>query len=280
MTNTATTITKAAEKIQALMQSNDIATPRIAITLGTGLADSLTSFTEVLKIEFSALDGFQQTTVAGHAGELIFGHLNNVPVILCMGRLHLYEGHSANDVVMPVYLLKQIGIEKLIITNAAGSLNPMYKPGEIMLIEDHINLTGQNPLIGQDETFGTIFTDMSQAYDKGLFTSAYKLAADAGVVHSGVYAGVLGPSLETNAERRHLRTIGADAVGMSTVMEVIAANHCGLKVLGVSAISNMALGDADQQADTIEDVLYYAGIAGTSIASLLERLLPKIETSS
>ena len=195
-------------------------------------------------------------------------------IAVCAGRIHLYEGFSPQQVSSYVYILNQLGAKELIVTNAAGALNPNYKPGEIMLIEDHINFTGQNPLIGQDESLGMRFPDMSEAYSKRLSQIAGQAAQSLNInLHSGVYAGVTGPSLETSAERRMLRMFGADAVGMSTVTEVIAAKHCSMNILGLSAITNLALGDENQQPDTIESVLENAAVAGKKIKEVVERVL-------
>jgi purine-nucleoside phosphorylase len=194
------------------------------------------------------------------------------------GRLHPYEGWSARDVVLPIYLLKRLGAVRLVVTNSAGGLSPDFGPGEVMLIEDHLNLTGLNPLTGpNDDRLGLRFPDMSRAYEPELRARALRTAqANKLKLRRGIYAGILGPSLETSAERRWLRGCGADAVGMSTVLEVIAARHAGLSVLGLSAISNSATGGPDQQPDTIEEVLENAAVAGRTITALLEKLLPDL----
>ncbi len=248
-----------------------------AILLGSGLSDiSVDGYTTVTSIAYSDIDGLPKSTAPSHTGELRIignGHKNYA---LCAGRHHLYEGYSAKEVAILPYTLRQLGAESFIVTNAAGALNPEYRPGDVMLIADHINMTGQNPLIGQDQTFGITFPDMSQAYAADLRERAQATAAKQGIhTHSGIYMGVTGPSLETSAERRMFRTLGADAVGMSTVTEVIAANHCGMSVLGLSAITNLALGDANQQPDTIEDVLQNAAVAGEKIALILSGILTK-----
>jgi len=253
-----------------------------AIILGSGLSDlSLQQGEEIHRISYEEIPGLVKSTAPSHAGELRVIKLMNHAgverfVALCAGRQHLYEGYSAQQVCILVYVLKQLGCNNLIITNAAGALNPAYRPGDVMLLDDHINLTGQNPLIGQDESFGMRFPDMSEAYQRSLLEKAKQKAQQHQIsCHQGVYAGVTGPSLETSAERRMMRMLGADAVGMSTVMEVIAANHCGMNVLGMSAITNLALGDKDQQPDTIEEVLENAMIAGRSIKKIIVELLTK-----
>jgi purine-nucleoside phosphorylase len=194
------------------------------------------------------------------------------------GRLHLYEGFSAQDVALPVYVLQALGARHLIVTNAAGALSPDFAPGEVMLIEDHLNLTGTTPLCGaNDDALGLRFPDLSRAYDPDLRARAVAAAAAAGLtLHRGIYAGVPGPQLETPAERRFLRATGADAVGMSTVLEVIAAVHAGLPTLGLCAITNAATGSPDQAPDTIEAVIATAAVAGETIAALLDRLIPTL----
>ena len=251
-----------------------------AIVLGSGLSDlSVNGSEEVLRIAYTDIPGLIASTAPSHAGELrviktINATGNETLIALCAGRQHLYEGYSAQQVCTLIYVLKQLGCAQLMITNAAGALNPDYRPGDIMFINDHINLTGQNPLICQDDSFGMRFPDMSEAYERSLLEQAQCVANDRQLnYHHGIYAGVTGPSLETSAERRMMRMLGADAVGMSTVVEVIAAKHCGMKVLGISAITNLALGDKDQQPDTIEEVLENAAIAGKSIKKVIETLL-------
>ena len=250
------------------------------IVLGSGLSSlSLNGFELISTVEHQSIPGCVQPTAPSHAGEFRFyrgeterGETKTIGV--CAGRIHLYEGFSAQQVCASVYMLNQLGAKELIITNAAGALNVNYQPGDVMLISDHINFTGHNPLIGQDDSFGMRFPDMSQAYNPGCLELAYKTAKDLAIeLHSGVYAGVTGPSLETSAERRMLHQLGGDAVGMSTVMEVIAANHCSMKVLGLSAITNLALGDENQQPDTIETVLENAAVAGKKIKAIVEQIL-------
>jgi purine-nucleoside phosphorylase len=228
-------------------------------------------------IPYAEIAGFPVPTAPGHAGRLVAGTLHGHPVALMQGRLHLYEGWSARDVALPVYLLKALGAERLVVTNAAGALNPDLGCCDVMLIEDHLNFTGANPLAGpNDDALGLRFPDLSRAYDPALRAAALAAAGAAGVpLRRGVYAGVAGPSLETSAERRFMRAAGADAVGMSTVIEVIAAAHAGLPVLGLSAITNAAAGGPEQQPDTIEAVLANAAVAGRRIAALLAALLPR-----
>lgn len=246
-----------------------------AVILGSGLSGlKLEGFKPVAEIEYRRIDGLPQSTAPSHAGLLELVSNGEKTVALCSGRQHLYEGYSVLDVCTLVYTLGTLGAKSLVVTNAAGALNPNFKPGDVMMINDHINFTGQNPVIGQGEEFGVRFPDMSKAYHRGHSEQAISAAEQIGItLHSGVYMGVTGPSLETSAERRMFRTLGADAVGMSTVLEVIAANHVGMNVLGLSAITNLALGDENQQPDTIEEVLAHAAVAGDKIKAMLEIVL-------
>lgn len=245
-----------------------------AVVLGSGLSDIVDGANILAEVELSEIEGLPTATAPSHRGKILFCEIADKVVALCQGRLHLYEGYSAEKIVMLVYALRNLGAEQLIITNAAGSLNEKYNPGDVMVIQDHINFTGHNPLISQDGSLSSRFTDMSQAYSRELSSRAFTIANDLDMpLHLGVYAGVTGPSLETSAERRMLRICGADAVGMSTVMEVIAANHCGMQVLGLSAITNSAIGDQHQQVDSIEEVLRNAAIAGQGIQKILQKII-------
>lgn len=264
-------VTRAAKSIQDVY-ADPIQT---AIVLGTGLSGlTLPGYETVATIPYHQIDALPRSTAPSHDSELRLVSNDDKTIALCAGRHHLYEGYSAQDVSMLTYTLRALGCETLIITNASGGLNPAFTPGEIMLLNDHINLTGHNPLIGQDEQLGIRFPDMSEPYDKSLIEKTLGIAAELNLrVHQGVYAGVTGPSLETSAERRMLRVLGADAVGMSTVLEVIAANHCGLRVLTMAAITNMATGDENQQPDTLEDVLANAMVAAQGMREILSRLV-------
>ena len=270
-----TQIETAAHSVENLLNvgSGDVADT--GIILGSGLGELSEQVDVKERIAYGVLPGFVQSSAPGHAGELIFGSHDEKRVIIANGRLHPYEGWSARDVVRPVYLMALLGVKTLIVTNASGGLNSDYQPGDVMLITDHINLTGMNPLIGpNDDAVGPRFPDLSRAYSPELRQLIVKLSQSINTeVRQGVYVGVRGPSLETSAERRYLRSIGADAVGMSTVLEVIAANHCGLEVLGLSAISNAATGGPNQQPDTIEEVWANAAIAGARISKLIGSLL-------
>lgn len=222
--------------------------PEIGLILGSGLGVLGDHLTEVTTIPYASIPHFPVSTVEGHAGELMIGYLNGRPVVLMRGRFHMYEGYGPELTSFPVRVMQSLGVAKLIVTNAAGGINTGYDPGDLMLITDHINLTGRNPLIGaNDDRFGVRFPDMSEAYSRKFRAIAQETAQASGFsLREGVYVGVLGPSYETPAEIRMMRTLGADAVGMSTVAEVIAARHCGIEVLGISCISNMASGILDQ----------------------------------
>lgn len=246
-----------------------------AVILGSGLSElDVDGFSKSVVIPYSEIKGLPQPTAPSHAGEMRVLSNNDKAIAICAGRHHLYEGYSAREVSMLTYVVAMLGAQTLIVTNASGALNPAYRPGEFMIIQDHINLTGHNPLIGEEEPLGPRFPDMSQAYNPELIERASKLADIHGLnYHTGIYMGVSGPSLETSAERRMFRSMGADAVGMSTVTEVIAANHAGMNVLGLAAITNLATGDENQQADTIEEVLANAKIAGQGIRKIIEGFL-------
>ncbi len=250
----------------------------VGVVLGSGLGDLAAATRHPVSIPYAEIEGVPVSKAPGHAGRLVVGELFGKRAALLQGRVHLYEGWSARDVALPVYLLRMLGARTLIVTNAAGALDPDFAPGDTMLIEDHLNFTGATPLTGPNEDgLGLRFPDMSQAYDPELRALALSAASEAGEpLRRGIYAGVAGPALETSAERRFLRSAGADAVGMSTVIEVIGAAHAGLRTLGFSAITNRATGGPDQQVDTIEDVLANAQTAGRRIAAILAALLPKL----
>ncbi|PXW90938.1 purine-nucleoside phosphorylase [Streptohalobacillus salinus] len=223
-------------------------TPKVGLILGSGLGMLADEIENPLKIKYDQIPGFPVSTVEGHAGQLVIGELQGVNVIAMQGRFHFYEGYGLDAVTFPVRVMKQLGIEKLFVTNAAGGVNESFEPGNLMLITDHINNTGQNPLMGpNDAEQGVRFPDMSQAYDRKLQAVAKAVARDLSLdLKEGVYVWNTGPTYETPAEIRMLQTVGGDAVGMSTVPEVIVARHAGLEVLGISCISNMAAGILDQ----------------------------------
>ncbi|MCT1575982.1 purine-nucleoside phosphorylase [Oceanobacillus kimchii] len=222
--------------------------PSIGLILGSGLGVLADEIEEAVSIEYKDIPHFPTSTVSGHKGQLVIGTMEGNQVIAMQGRFHYYEGYTMQQVTFPVRVMKELNIEKLIVTNAAGGVNESFSAGDLMLITDHINQMGDNPLIGpNDERHGPRFPDMSTAYDKDLLQLAKNVAKDLDLtVQQGVYVGNSGPVYETPAEVRMLRALGGDAVGMSTVPEVTVANHTGIKVLGISCISNMAAGILDQ----------------------------------
>jgi purine-nucleoside phosphorylase len=222
--------------------------PEIGLILGSGLGVLGDEIEEAVSISYSEIPHFPTSTVSGHKGQLIIGQLEGKTVIAMQGRFHYYEGYSLQQVTFPVSVMKQLGIESIIVTNAAGGINENFSAGNLMIISDHINNLGENPLIGKnDETLGERFPDMSKAYDTDFIQHATECARELNLlVQKGIYAANSGPTYETPAEVRMLRTWGADAVGMSTVPEVIVARHAGLRVLGISCISNMAAGILNQ----------------------------------
>jgi len=225
--------------------------PAVGLVLGSGLGDLAEEVENAVAIDFADVPHFPVSTVEGHAGRFVVGTLEGKQVIVMQGRFHYYEGYSMRQVVMPVYVMRRLGAASLIVTNAAGGMNRAFRPGDLMLICDHINLTGDHPLIGPNEPeLGPRFPDMSEAYSKSYRELAHRLSSqirgddgDSLELQEGVYCGISGPSYMTPAELTMLARIGGDAVGMSTVAEVIAARHCGMSVLGISCITDMAIGD-------------------------------------
>ncbi len=218
--------------------------PKIAIILGSGLGDLVNNVKDIEDISYKDIPNFPVSTVKGHEGKLVFGKINNIEVMLMQGRFHYYEGYTMKEVTYPVYVMKKLGIEKIIVTNACGGINKSFEPGTLMLIKDFINLFGDNPLIGvNDERLGQRFPDMSEPYKLELIDKAKKIGDDLGIKYAeGVYAGFIGPYYETAAEIVMIGRHGADAVGMSTVPETIVANYLGMDVLGIACITNMATG--------------------------------------
>ncbi len=222
--------------------------PEIGIVLGSGLGELADKYCEYA-IPYDKIPGFVKSTVEGHKGRLVFSHIGDKKVVMMQGRNHYYEGHSMEEVTYPIKVMKKLGVKVLILTNAAGSINKSFRPGDLMVITDHINNMGENPLRGKnDEEFGTRFPDMSEIYSKDLIKLADMAAKklDINIKH-GVYIASSGPSYETPAEIKFARTIGADAAGMSTVPEAVVASWCGMKVLGISCISNYASGVSDKR---------------------------------
>lgn len=250
--------------------------PELAVILGTGLSGLAERLEAPQVFDYGGLPHFPRSTAPGHAGRLLAGTLRGRRVLALAGRFHLYEGYTGAEVVFPVRVAAALGARALIVSNAAGGLNPRMRRGELMLICDHLNLTGHNPLRGpHDEALGERFPDMSRPYDPELGRLAEEVALQERILlHKGVYAGVLGPSMETPAETRMLRLLGADAVGMSTVCEVICARQVGLRVLGISCISNVNLPDAMEPAP-IEAVIAAAKAAGGALGRIIERVIER-----
>lgn len=223
--------------------------PKIALILGSGLGALADEIKDPVKIRYHEIPAFKQSSIDGHVGQLVIGKLQGKDVLIMQGRIHYYEGYSLREVTFPIKVMKKLGIEKLIITNAAGGVNENFEVGNLMIITDHINLMGSNPLIGKnDNNLGVRFPDMSEVYDKNLIQFTEKCAQKLKInLEKGVYAANIGPSYETPAEVKMLKIIGADAVGMSTVPEAIVANYCGIKVLGISCITNFAAGIKEEK---------------------------------
>ncbi len=262
---------------RVLFENNYRGQPKIAIILGSGLGP-LTSQVKIdVEIPYKSIPHFPVSTAPGHIGRLIFGKLQDKDVILLDGRFHFYEGYDGHDIAVVLRSLKVLGISYLLQTNAAGGINKSFKAGDFMLITDHINLSGTNPLIGKNNSdFGPRFPDMSECYDPVLQQNARKAAQELGIdLKEGVYIWFMGPSYETPAEIRMARVLGADAVGMSTVPETILAVHAGLKVLAISVISNMAAGVTDEKLDENE-VLVTANARRHLFAELMLRIISKI----
>ncbi len=268
---------KVAESVEFINQESKVK-PKIAIILGTGLGELAEDIEEKEIIPYSEIPNFPVSTVQSHSGNLVLGKLGNKEVVAMQGRFHYYEGYSLKEVTFPVRVMKKLGADIIIISNAAGGMNRFFKRGDLMLITDHINLFGDNPLIGpNDEELGPRFPDMSEAYNQKLIELAKKVALKEKIrLQEGVYAGLTGPTLETPAEYRFLINIGADAVGMSTVPEVIVANHMGMKVLGISCITDLAI-DGVIVKTSVEEILKTAADAEPIMTKLVKKVIEKID---
>jgi purine-nucleoside phosphorylase len=254
-------------------------TPEVGIILGSGLGALAEEVRPVATLNYSSLPGFAFSTVQGHAGRLVLGTMEDKRLVVMQGRFHFYEGHDLQHTTFPVRVMRALGVHTLVVTNAAGGLNPDFQAGDLMLINDHINMLGwggQNPLIGPNDLhLGPRFPDMSQVYDPELMRIAQEVAGECNIeLRQGVYIVLAGPNFETPAELRLLRQWGADAVGMSTVPEVLVARHGGMRVLGISAITNMALGSAEPA--THEEVLEVAEQVRPRFIQLMKTLVPKL----
>jgi purine-nucleoside phosphorylase len=267
-------IDEAAEQVRARHDGR----PEVAIVLGTGLGALANDIEIETAIDYREIPHFPVSTVESHSGRLIFGILEGRPVMTMQGRFHFYEGYTLQQVTFPIRVMQRLGVETLIVSNACGGMNPTYRRGDLMRIADHINLIGDNPLRGRNlDELGPRFPDMSEPYDLGLGGLADRLALEAGIrLHVGVYVAVAGPNLETRAEYRFLRTIGADVVGMSTVPEVIAARHGGMRVLGLSIVTDECFPDALEPVDVTE-IIRVAGEAEPRLTELIRRTVRHLD---
>jgi purine-nucleoside phosphorylase len=266
-----------ADSAAQLVLSRTSHRPKIALVLGSGLGAFADSLTDAARVPYPEIPGFPKSTAIGHAGLLVIGKADSVPVAAMQGRAHLYEGYSAQDVTFCIRVFGRMGIRAVILTNAAGGISTNYSQGALVLIRDHINLQGSNPLVGpNDDRFGVRFPDMTHAYDRGYRALAREEAAKLNItLHEGVYAAMLGPNYETPAEIEFLRRIGADLVGMSTVAEVIVARHLGIKVLAISCVTNMAAGILDQPLSHAE-VMETGERVKSTFEALLHAILPRV----
>ena len=264
------------EEATAAIKAKWDQTPRAGIILGTGLGGLVDEIEEEASLDYEEIPYFLRSTAISHRGRLVCGQLEGVPVVAMEGRFHMYEGYPLQQITLPVRVMRALGAELLVVSNACGGMNPYFKDGDIVVIEDHINLMGDNPLIGiNDDRLGPRFPDMCEPYDQKLIDLALELARRENIVaHKGVFVAVPGPNLETRAEYRFLRTIGADTVGMSTVPEVIVAVHCGLRVVGFSIVTDMCLPDALQPAD-VQKIIGVANAAEPNLRTLVRGVLAK-----
>ncbi len=255
--------------------------PRIGLVLGSGLGSLADLIENPTHIPYTDIPHFFGTSIEGHAGKMVLGTLSSIPIVCLQGRFHYYEGYSMAQVVFPTRVLCALGIHTLLLTNAAGGINTRYRPGDLMIINDHLNLMGDNPLKGPNlEELGPRFPDLSEAYFKEGVAALKQSAEELKITHHlGVYAGLIGPTYETPAEVRMMRTLGADAVGMSTVPESIAANHLGVRVAGVSCITNLAAGLSPQKLSH-QEVIDTSKAAGSSLTQLLSKVIPMLDSSA
>jgi purine-nucleoside phosphorylase len=264
--------------LEAAVRTRSAIVPRLGIVLGSGLGDLADKLDEPVAVPFAELPGWPAATAPGHVGRLLLGHLEGVPVVLLQGRLHLYEGHDPGLVIQPVLLMDRLGAGTVVLTNASGGVNPVFRAGTLMVIADHLNLTGRTPLLGPNaDEIGPRFPDLTEVYSTALRDRLHAAGRAEGVdLAEGIYAGLLGPSYETPAEVRMLRGLGADAVGMSTVLEAIAARWAGLSVCGVSLVTNPGAGYTDEPL-THEEVLAAGAEAGPRLAQVLRRFVRDLD---
>ena len=268
------------EKLQGCLKSVREKTdfvPKVAIVLGSGLGDYANDIEVVSEIDYSDIEGFPVSTVPGHAGKFIFGYVKGVPVVCMKGRVHYYEGYPISDVVLPTRLMKLLGAETLFLTNASGGINPSFSAGDFMMLTDHISLWAPNPLIGQNiDELGTRFPDMTHVYDVEIQNIIRDVAAKEGIkLQEGIYAQLTGPSFESPAEIQLLHKLDVDAVGMSTVVETIAANHMGMKICGISCVCNLAAGMTDNPL-THEEVQQAAAEAAPKFKKLVTEVVARL----
>lgn len=265
------------EQATAFIKSIYNHTVHIGVILGSGLGNFINEIKVEKEIHYSDIPHFPVSTVQGHSGKLIFGELGNKKIVAMAGRFHFYEGYPASEVAFPIRVMKLLGIQTLLISNAAGGVNTGFKVGDLMIITDHISFATVNPLIGKnEEAFGPRFPDMSEPYSKNLIEEAKKAAVKLNIsVKEGVYFGVTGPTFETRAEYRMIKILGGDAVGMSTVQEVIVANHAGMKVFGMSVITDIGIRD-DDNTITHEEVLHAAAEAEPKFSAIFKELVKAI----
>lgn len=258
----------------AAIRSKWNGTPKAGIILGTGLGGMVEEIEEEASLDYEAIPHFPSSTATSHRGRLVCGRLEGMPVMAMEGRFHMYEGYPLKQITLPVRVMKALGADLLIVSNACGGMNPYFREGDLMVIEDHINLMGDNPLIGiNDDRLGPRFPDMCEPYNQALVDRALECARRENIVaHKGVFVAVAGPNLETRAEYRFLRTIGADAVGMSTVPEVIVAVHCGMRVVGFSIVTDLCLPDALHPAD-VAKIISIANAAEPKLRILVRNVL-------
>ncbi len=270
-------ISAAIEEAVSLIRSRSSLGPEVAVILGTGLGGLAREIDLDAAISYAEIPGFPLSTVESHEGRLLLGRLGGKRVVAMQGRFHRYEGYTLQQVTFPVRVMRALGARVLVVSNACGGMHPLWRPGELMLIADHINLLGDNPLVGpNDDSLGPRFPDMSRAYDPELRSLAREVARELGIVlHEGVYVAVTGPNLETAAEYRFLRAIGADVVGMSTVPEVIVAVHGGMRVLGISIITDACLPDALEPAN-VEAIIATAARAEPELTRLIRTVLERL----
>jgi purine-nucleoside phosphorylase len=265
------------EEAVAAVRKQWSGTPKAGIILGTGLGRLVEKIAVEAALDYEQIPNFPKSTATSHRGRLVCGQLAGLPVVAMEGRVHAYEGYSLKQITLPVRVIRKLGAELLVVSNAVGGLNPYFDLGQIMVIDDHINLMGDNPLVGiNDDRLGPRFPDMCEPYDQELIDVALAVARRENfVAHRGVLAAVMGPNLETRAEYRYLRTIGADAVGMSTVPEVLVARHCALAVVGFSVVTDMGLPDALEPAD-INRIIATANSAEPKLLKLVTGVLEHV----